>query len=48
MLRKSQKNFQYYVEKIEAQAKKRFFMKKIVHAKKHGAKTLVDITGVFF
>ena len=48
-VKKISENFQYYVKKIEAESKKNgFLIKKIVYAKEHGAKTLVDITGVFF
>ena len=47
-IKKISENFQYYVKKIEAHSKNGFLLKKIVYAKEHGAKTLVDITGVFF
>ena len=36
------------LRKLRLRQKNGFLIKKIVDAKEHGAKTLVDITGVFF
>ena len=36
------------LRKLRLRQKNGFLIKKIVYAKEHGAKTLVDITGVFF
>ena len=36
------------LRKLRVRQKNGFLIKKIVYAKEHGAKTLVDITGVFF
>ena len=48
MLRKSQKISSIMLRKLRLSQKNGFLIKKIVYAKEHGAKTLVDITGVFF
>ena len=48
MLRKSQKISSIILRKLRLSPKNGFLLKKIVYAKEHGAKTLVDITGVFF
>ena len=48
MLRKSQKISSITLRKLRLSQKNRFLIKKIVYSKEHGAKTLVDITGVFF
>ena len=36
------------LRKLRLRQKNGFLTKEIVYAKEHGAKTLVDITGVFF
>ena len=36
------------LRKLRIRQKNGFLVKKIVNAKEHGAKTLVDTTGVFF
>ena len=36
------------LRKLRLRQKNGFLIKKIVYAKEHGAKTIVDITGVFF
>ena len=48
MLRKSQKISSITLRKLRLSQKSGFVIKKIVYAKEHGAKTLVDITGLFF
>ena len=48
MLRKSQKISSIILRKLRLSQKNGFLLKKIVYAKEHGAKTLVDITGVLF
>ena len=48
MLRKSQKISSIILRKLRLSQKNGFLLKKIVYAKEHGAKTIVDTTGVFF
>ena len=48
MLRKPQKISSITLRKLRVSQKSGFLIKKIMYAKEHGTKTLVDITGVLF
>ena len=48
MLRKSQKISSIILRKLRLSQKNGFLIKKIVYAKEHEAKTIVDTTAVFF
>ena len=48
MLRKPQKISSIMLRKLRLNQKNGFLIKKIAYAKEDRAKTLVDITGVFF